>query len=107
MLQTQLPLLILACLASVCNRPFLSEEVIMSALFSQRNIGLVRIETLTNDGTVLFCHPPMLDALLEKNRVTKFRRKSGWVVVGVDPIRIKSVPEASQLFNGHERRASH
>jgi len=28
-------------------------------------------------------------------------------VVGVDPIRIKSVPEASQLFNGHERRASH
>lgn len=79
----------------------------MSALFNQRNIGLVRIETLTNDGTVLFCHPPMLDALLEKNLVTKFRRKSGWVTVGVDPIRIKSVPEASHLFNGFERRASH
>ena len=107
MLQTQLPLLILACLASVCNRPFLSEEVTMSALFSQRNIGLVRIETLTNDGTVLFCHPPMLDALLEKNHVTKFRRKSGWVTVGVDPVRTTSVPEDFQLFGGHERRESY
>lgn len=79
----------------------------MSALFSQRNIGLVRIETLTNDGTVLFCHPPMLDALLEKNRVTKFRRKSGWVTVGVDPVRTTTVPEDFQLFGGHERRESY
>ena len=79
----------------------------MSALFSQRKTGLVRIETLTNDGTVLFCHPPMLDALLEKNRVTKFRRKSGWVTVGVDPVRTTSVPEDFQLFGGHERRESY
>ena len=79
----------------------------MSAHFSQRKVGLVSIETITNDGTVRFCHPSMLDALLEKNHVTKFRRQSGWVTVGVDPVRTKSLPEASQLFNGNERRASY
>ena len=79
----------------------------MTAQFNHRKVGLFRIEVITNEGTVHFCHPPMLDALLEKNLVTKFRRKSGWVTVGVDPIRTKSVPEASQLFNGHERRASY
>ena len=79
----------------------------MTANFNHIHLGLGRIEVMTNKGTVLFCQPPMLDALLKKNKLTKFRRKSGWVVVGVDPIRIKSVPEAFQLFNGHERRASH
>jgi hypothetical protein len=79
----------------------------MTANFNHKKMGLDRIEVMTNKGTVLFCQPPMLDALLEKNHVTKFRRKSGWVTVGVDPIRIESVPEASQLFNGNERRASH
>ena len=79
----------------------------MIANFNHIHMGLGRIEAMTNKGTVLFCQPPMLDALLKKNKLTKFRRKSGWVTVGVDPIRIKSVPEASQLFNGVERRASH
>jgi hypothetical protein len=107
MLQAQLPILILPCLASVCKRPFLPEEVIMSAHFSQRKAGLVRIEVMRNDGTFFFCHPQMLDALLEKNHVTKFKRKSGWVIVGVDPVRTKPLPKASQLFDGHERRASY
>jgi hypothetical protein len=79
----------------------------MTANFNHIQLGLGRIEVMTNKGTVLFCQPAMLDALLEKNLVTKFRRKSGWVTVGVDPIRIKSVPEASHVFNDFERRASH
>ena len=79
----------------------------MTANFNHIQLGLGRIEVMTNKGTVLFCQPAMLDALLKKNKLTKFRRKSGWVTVGVDPIRIKSVPEASQLFNGFERRFSH
>jgi hypothetical protein len=29
----------------------------------------------------------MLDNLLETNRITKFQRATGWVTVGVDPIR--------------------
>ena len=78
----------------------------MTAHFNHKKVGLDRIEVMTNEGSVHFCQPAMLDALLEKNHVSKFRRKSGWVTVGVDPIRIKSVPEASQLFNGVERRAS-
>ena len=79
----------------------------MSAHFNQRKVGQVCIETITNKGTVHFCHPPMLDALLKKNHVTKFRRKSGWVTVGVDPVRTTSVPEDFQLFGGHERRDSY
>ena len=79
----------------------------MSAHFSQRKVGLVSIETITNDGTVRFCHPSMLDALLEKNHVTKFRRQSGWIIVGVDPVRTTSVPEDFQLFDDYERRDSY
>ena len=79
----------------------------MTANFNHKKIGLDRIEVMTNKGTILFCQPPMLDALLEKNRVTKFRRKSGWVTVGVDPVRTTSVPEDFQLFSGHERRDSY
>ena len=79
----------------------------MTAQFNHRIVGRDRIEVITNEGTVYFCHPPMLDALLEKNNVKKFRRKSGWVTVGVDPIRTKSRREASYLFDGHERRANH
>jgi len=94
-------------LVAVFKRPFLSEEATMTANFNHKKMGLGRIEIMTTKGIVFFCQPPMLDALLEKNLVTKFRRKSGWVTVGVDPIRIKSVPEASHLFNGFERRASH
>ena len=79
----------------------------MTAHFNHKKVGLDRIEVMTSEGSVHFCQPAMLDALLEKNHVTKFRRKSGWVTVGVDPIRIKSVPEDSHLFNGFERRTRH
>ena len=79
----------------------------MIANFNHIHMGLGRIEVMTNKGTVLFCQPPMLDALLKKNKLTKFRRKSGWVTVGVDPVRTTSVPEDFQLFGGHERRDSY
>jgi len=79
----------------------------MSAHLNQRKVGRVCIETITNEGTVRFCLPPMLDALLEKNIVKKFRRKSGWVTVGVDPVRTKCVPEDFQLFDDYERRDSY
>ena len=76
----------------------------MTANFDHKKMGLNRIEVMTIKGTVFFCRPPMLDALLAKNLVTKFRRKSGWVTVGVDPVRTTSVPKDFQLFGGHERR---
>ena len=44
-----------------------------------------------------------LDDLIESRKVKKFRRSTGWVTIGVDPIRTnKNV----SIFDGIERRAS-
>jgi len=43
----------------------------------------------------------MLGRMLAQNQVSKFKRRSGWVVVGVDPIRVGHKP-----YDGAERRAS-
>ncbi len=46
----------------------------------------------------------MLDSLIESNEVVKFKRSTGWVTIGVDPIRgIK--PE--RAFDGTDRRSAH
>ncbi len=42
----------------------------------------------------------VLNELLARGRVQKFRRSSGWVVVGRDPIR----QPAKDIFRGLERR---
>jgi len=44
-----------------------------------------------------------LDDLISSNTVAKFERSSGWVTIGVDPIRVskRNVP-----YNGKERRSS-
>jgi hypothetical protein len=44
----------------------------------------------------------MLDSLLEAGVVARFLRSSGWVTVGVDPIRSIS---PNREFNGTERRS--
>jgi hypothetical protein len=43
-----------------------------------------------------------LDKLLEMEKVHKFQRRSGWVTVGVDPMRSKRSPN----YTGDERRAA-
>ena len=43
----------------------------------------------------------MLDSLIEAGVVARFLRSSGWVKVGVDPIRTSS---SQQKYNGSERR---
>lgn len=65
------------------------------------------IHVITRDGTYQHLTPPVLDVLLEKNHVTKFKRSSGWVVAGIDPIRVKDRREASRLFNGPDRRSAY
>jgi hypothetical protein len=70
-----------------------------------RRAGQNSIEVIMSDGTHHCFTPQVLDVLLENNRVTRFRREYGWVTVGVDPIRVRSRREASQMFHGHERRA--
>ncbi|OHB26627.1 MAG: hypothetical protein A2X84_05020 [Desulfuromonadaceae bacterium GWC2_58_13] len=46
--------------------------------------------------------PEYLNFLLESDRIKMFRRSSGWVHVGVDPIRNQIAPS----YNGPERRTA-
>jgi hypothetical protein len=55
------------------------------------------------DGTCCRVVPKGLDLLLNRELVKRFRRSSGWVVVGTDPIRYSS---NRTPYNGHERRFS-
>ena len=64
------------------------------------------IHVITRDGAYQYLPPLGLDALLEKNQVMKFRRSSGWVTVGVDPLRVKDRHETSRFFNGPDRRSA-
>jgi len=64
------------------------------------------IQVVARDGTYQHLTPPALDVLLEKNNVMKFKRSSGWVTVGIDPVRVKDRRETSCLFNGPDRRSA-
>jgi hypothetical protein len=44
----------------------------------------------------------MLDALIQSGKVAQFKRSSGWVRVGADPIRSK---QAGDAYNGSDRRS--
>jgi hypothetical protein len=70
-----------------------------------RKPGKNHIDVITRDGSYQHLTPLALDILLQKNHVLKFRRSSGWVTVGIDPIRVKDRREASRLFNGPDRRS--
>ena len=71
-----------------------------------RRLGQQHIHVIARDGTYQHLTPPVLDVLLEKNNVMQFKRSSGWVTVGFDPIRVKDRREASCLFNGPDRRSA-
>jgi hypothetical protein len=71
-----------------------------------RRLGQHHIHVITRDGTYQHLTSPVLDVRLQKNHIMKFKRSSGWVVAGIDPIRVKDRREASRLFNGPDRRSS-
>jgi len=60
------------------------------------------IQVLYNDNKYDYVKGFQLDRLLEEKMVQKFRRSSGWVTVGVDPIRWRKSPS----YNGMERRTA-
>lgn len=66
----------------------------------------LRIEVVLHDLTTHKVAPRALDALLENDRVLKFRRTSGWAQVGIDPIRVKR-PGVEPIYTGPERRTHH
>lgn len=59
----------------------------------------IRVEMI--DGTFCRVVPKGLDLLLSRDLVKRFRRASGWAVVGKDPIRY---PDQKTTYNGPERR---
>lgn len=59
------------------------------------------IQVELNDGTLCRVVPKGLDLLLNKNLVKRFRRSSGWAVVGIDPVRYQPI---NISYTGPERR---
>ena len=53
------------------------------------------------DGTLCRVVPKGLNLLLSRELVKRFRRSSGWAVIGKDPIRY---PKNKLEYNGLERR---
>jgi hypothetical protein len=53
------------------------------------------------DGTLCRVVPKGLDLLLSRELVKRFKRSSGWAVIGQDPVRYK---RQDCSYNGMERR---
>ena len=54
------------------------------------------------DGTICRMAKKALNIFLSHDRVAKFKRADGWVVVGTDPLRAMN---SSNHFSGFDRRA--
>lgn len=59
------------------------------------------IQVTYNDERYDYVKDFMLDKLIEDGAISKFRRSSGWVRIGIDPIRKRR----SDKYGGVERRA--
>lgn len=46
------------------------------------------IDVILKDGTYHHFTPRVLNVLLETERVSKFKRSSGWATIGIDPVRM-------------------
>lgn len=60
------------------------------------------IQTELVDGTYCRVVPKGLDLLLNRGLVKRFRRSSGWAVIGKDPVRYSN--DNKSLYTGPERR---
>ena len=45
------------------------------------------IQVMYPDNHHDFVKPNMLDTLIESQKISKFKRSTGWVVLGMDPVR--------------------
>ncbi len=59
------------------------------------------IEVIGNDYSEGMLDASKLDQMIQLGRIAAFRRSSGWVVVGSQPIRIRK-----SRYSGPERRAA-
>jgi hypothetical protein len=63
-------------------------------------VCFMMIRVMYSDGRFDLVKKPMLDQLLEQNRLASFKRSDGWAVVGRDPIR----SSGNSAYPGPERR---
>ena len=59
------------------------------------------IEVIYRDYQVELIEDTLLDEMIDSGKIIAFRRSSGLVIIGMDPIR-----QASTFFSGPERRKS-
>ena len=59
------------------------------------------IQVKYRDGIMDMIQTYMLQSMIATNKVVQFKRSSGWVTVGIDPLR---GPKTNEHL-GHERRA--
>jgi hypothetical protein len=59
-----------------------------------------------NDGRHDMVKPQLLDRLLNSRRVVGFKRSSGWVTVGSDPIRGQERRRSQVAYTGRDRRSA-
>lgn len=59
------------------------------------------IQVELTDGTLCRVVPKGLDLLLKRHLVKRFRRDSGWAIVGVDRVRLQAI---NISYVGPERR---
>jgi len=58
------------------------------------------IRVMYPDGMTEMVRPPVLQHLIATGKITKFRRESGWAVVGTDAVRA----DRRNPYYGEERR---
>jgi hypothetical protein len=61
--------------------------------------NLIRVEL--KDGTICRMVPRALKIFLSLDKIARFERSGGWVVVGVDPLRCK---KADKNYSGVDQR---
>jgi hypothetical protein len=64
---------------------------------------LIQVSYATEEGEKFdYVKDFVLDQLIDSGKIARFRRSSGWVTIGVDPIRDRG---ANAGFHGEERRS--
>ena len=63
-----------------------------------------RIELIIKDGSQIRVTPRVLNILLDTNWVEKFKRSSGWVTIGIDPVRFQRRMDNCDLYFGADQR---
>ena len=63
----------------------------------------MNIKVELNDGESVTVSSKGLDRLLERSLVRRFKRSSGWAVVGIHPVRVAR--STNGYYSGRERRS--